>query len=81
MAEDGGSVEWAVILREVQPALEAVRALTTHTNANDVRRAADTKSQLLHLGASLYRKGHLLRQASLWVARQMQQAVTNSAHL
>lgn len=36
VAEHGGAVEGAVVLREVQPALEAVGALSTHTDANDV---------------------------------------------
>lgn len=36
MAEDCGTVEGAVILGKVQPALETVRALTTDTNSNDV---------------------------------------------
>ena len=40
VAEHGGAVEGAVVLREVQPALEAVGALPTHTNANDVGGAA-----------------------------------------
>ena len=37
VAEDSGTVEGAVILGEVQPALEAVRALPSNTQPNDVR--------------------------------------------
>ena len=37
VAENSGTVEGAVILREVQPALEAVRALSSDTQPNDVR--------------------------------------------
>ena len=44
MGEDGDAVEWAVVLRVVQPALEAVRTLATDANADDVRRAAVTHS-------------------------------------
>ena len=40
VAEDGGAVEGAVVLWEVQPALEAVRAVSSDTQTNDVRRAA-----------------------------------------
>ena len=38
VGEDGGAVEWAVILGEVEPALVAntLRALATETNTNDV---------------------------------------------
>jgi len=36
VAEDGGAVEGAVVLGEVQPALEAVRALSSDTQPDDV---------------------------------------------
>ena len=36
MAEDGGSVEWTVILRKVKPALEPMRALSPNSKSNDV---------------------------------------------
>lgn len=37
VAENSGTVEGAVILREVQPALEAMRALSSDAQPNDVR--------------------------------------------
>ena len=37
VAENSGTVEGTIILREVQPALEAVRALSSHAQPNDVR--------------------------------------------
>ena len=40
VGEDGGAVERAVVLGEVQPALEAVRALAAQPDAHDVGRAA-----------------------------------------
>ena len=40
MGEDSGPVEGAVVLGEVQPALEAVRALAADAKPDDVRRAA-----------------------------------------
>lgn len=48
VGEDGGAVEGAVVLREVQPALEAVRALPSYPNADDVGGAANTHV-ILHL--------------------------------
>lgn len=36
VAEDSGTVEGAVVLGEVQPALETVRALASHTQPNNV---------------------------------------------
>ena len=47
VAEDGCAVEGAVIFGEVQPALEAVRALTPNTKTNDVGGAAVHKGQSL----------------------------------
>lgn len=36
VAEDSGTVEGAIILREVKPALETVRALPTDSKTNDM---------------------------------------------
>ena len=49
VAEHSGTVEGAVILREIQPALQPVGAVTADTNTDDVRRAAraHTKRQLM----------------------------------
>ena len=41
--EDGDAVEGAVVLGVVQPALEAVGALATDANANDVGGAAHSQ--------------------------------------
>lgn len=40
VGENSGTVEGAVVLGEVQPTLEAVRALATDANPNDMRRTA-----------------------------------------
>lgn len=52
MAEDSCAVEGAVVFWEVQPALEAVRALPSDTQTNDVGGAA------AHNGQSSVHKGH-----------------------
>lgn len=44
VAEDGGTVEGAVVFREVEPALEAVGAVTSDANAHNVRRAAGQRT-------------------------------------
>jgi len=46
VGEDGDAVEGAVVLRVVQPALEAVGTFTPDADANDVRRAANRDTHL-----------------------------------
>lgn len=75
MAEDCGTVEGAIILREVQPALETVRAFTTDTNANDVGRAATTYIALRKL---LYHKDAL---SSAQTVNNIQLNIKHAEHL
>lgn len=46
MREDGDPVEGAVVLRIVQPALQAVRAVPPDPDADNVRGATATRTQL-----------------------------------